>query len=165
MDYKYISQLLERYWQASTSLEEEDILRAFFSQADVPEELRQYRSLFVYEQEEPRQHRLGADFDARFASLLGDEAPVKARRVTLKARLAPLFRAAAIVAIILTLGNAAQFSFHNPAADGPATATHQGGSHGGASVAALVDSTTIDTLQKSSSVETPLPPEGATILK
>ncbi|MBQ4446467.1 MAG: pyruvate ferredoxin oxidoreductase, partial [Prevotella sp.] len=32
MDYKYIEQLLERYWQGMTTLEEERILRAFFSQ-------------------------------------------------------------------------------------------------------------------------------------
>lgn len=36
MDYKYINQLLERYWRCETSLEEEDILRSFFSQKDVP---------------------------------------------------------------------------------------------------------------------------------
>ena len=49
MDYKYIEQLLERYWAAETSLEEEDILRAFFSQKEIPAELEQYRTLFVYE--------------------------------------------------------------------------------------------------------------------
>ena len=31
MDYKYINQLLDRYWKCETSLEEEEILRAFFS--------------------------------------------------------------------------------------------------------------------------------------
>ena len=31
MDYKYIEQLLERYWQCETTLQEENILRAFFS--------------------------------------------------------------------------------------------------------------------------------------
>ena len=48
MDYKYITQLLERYWKAETTLEEENILRAFFSQTSVPEELRQYRCLFLH---------------------------------------------------------------------------------------------------------------------
>ena len=38
MDYKYIEQLLERYFNAETSLEEESILRTFFSQTDVPDE-------------------------------------------------------------------------------------------------------------------------------
>ena len=32
MDYKYIEQLLERYWKCETTLEEEEILRMFFSQ-------------------------------------------------------------------------------------------------------------------------------------
>ena len=36
MDYKYIEQLLERYWEGETTLQEEAILRAFFSQEDVP---------------------------------------------------------------------------------------------------------------------------------
>ena len=36
MDYKYISQLLERYWNAETTLQEEEILKAFFQQDNVP---------------------------------------------------------------------------------------------------------------------------------
>ena len=36
MDYKYIEQLLENYWNCETSTEEEQILRSFFSQKDVP---------------------------------------------------------------------------------------------------------------------------------
>lgn len=104
MDYKYIEQLLERYWEAETSLQEETILRTFFSQPDIPENLRKYQSLFVCEQQ--REEVLGEDFDARILDQIGD-APL-AKTVTLKSRLMPLFKAAAIVAIILTLGNAAQ---------------------------------------------------------
>ena len=48
MDYKYINQLLERYWRCETSLEEEDILRAFFSLDEVPAELLRYKPLFRY---------------------------------------------------------------------------------------------------------------------
>ena len=50
MDYKYIEQLLERYFKCETSLEEERILRTFFSQKDVPVTLLPYRDLFMYEQ-------------------------------------------------------------------------------------------------------------------
>jgi hypothetical protein len=104
MDYKYIEQLLERYWQCETTLQEEAILRTFFSQEDVPTELQQYKALFTCElqKEEP----LGDDFDMRILEKIG-ESP-KAKVVTLKDHLMPLFRAAAIVAIVLTLGNAAQ---------------------------------------------------------
>ena len=104
MDYKYIEQLIERYWACETTLQEEAILRAFFSQPDVPEVLRKYQALFSCElqKEEP----LGDDFDARMLEQIGLTS--KAKTVTLKSRLMPLFRAAAIVAIVLTLGNAAQ---------------------------------------------------------
>ena len=105
MDYKYIEQLLERYWQCETTLQEEAILRTFFSQDDVPAELEQYKALFATQQHE---EILGDDFDARILAMVGQEAEPKAKVVTLTSRLMPLFRAAAVVAIILTLGNAAQ---------------------------------------------------------
>ena len=105
MDYKYIEQLLERYWQCETTLQEESILRTFFSQDDVPAELQQYKTLFAIQQEKPE---LSDDFDARILEMIGDEEKPKAKLVSLTTRLMPLFRAAAVVAIILTLGNAAQ---------------------------------------------------------
>ena len=64
MDFKYIEQLLERYWQCETSLEEEAQLRAFFNGSDVPEHLMRYKDLFVYQQLQ-QEVGLGADFDAR----------------------------------------------------------------------------------------------------
>lgn len=104
MDYKYIEQLMERYWEGETTLQEESILRTFFSQADIPEHLRMFQPLFICEQQ--KEEPLGEDFDARILEQIG-EAPL-AKTVSLKARLMPLFKAAAIVAIVLTLGNAAQ---------------------------------------------------------
>ena len=106
MDYKYIEQLLERYFQCETTLKEEEILRSFFTQEDVPVWLMKYQTLFSYEaqQEEP----LGDKFDEKRRSLIEQGEPVKAQVITLTQRLKPLFKAAAIVAIVLTLGNAAQ---------------------------------------------------------
>ncbi len=117
MDYKYIEQLLERYWQCDTSLEEEEILRAFFSQADVPAELRQYRSLFAYTHDE-RQAKapLGSDFDERMMTLIGEQTPVKARRITLAERMKPLLKAAASVAIIVTISTLMQYPFSDDGA-------------------------------------------------
>jgi len=114
MDYKYIEQLLERYWQGETTLQEEAILRAFFSQEDVPANLLKYKSLFDCGLQE---ETLGDDFDARILSMTNEAEP-KAKIVTLASRLKPLFKAAAIVAILLTIGNAAQapwnYGWDNP---------------------------------------------------
>lgn len=109
MDYKYIEQLLEQYWQCETSLEEELELRSFFSNEEVPAHLLQYKDLFVY-QKVQREVGLSADFDARILAQV--EAPVvKARRLTMVARFMPLFKAAAVVAVMLSLGNVAQHTF------------------------------------------------------
>ena len=116
MDYKYIEQLLERYWACETTLQEESILRSFFSQEDIPAELCQYKALFDYEQQ--KDEVLGDDFDNRILEMIGEEEKPKAKVVTLTSRLMPLFKAAAIVAIILTLVNAAQapwnYGWDNP---------------------------------------------------
>lgn len=115
MDYKYINQLLERYWNGETSLEEEQILRSFFSQICVPEELAKYRPLFNYEQTETKTDRLGDDFDERIMSMIDEpqEIKVKAQPIRISQRFAPLFKAAAMVAIVLTLTQAAKFSFQS----------------------------------------------------
>lgn len=114
MDYKYIEQLLERYFQCETSLEEERILRTFFSQKDVPVAFLPYRDIFCYEQQEKEELRLGDDFDQRILSMIDEtEEPVrvKARVITMQHRLRPLYRAAAVVGIILSLGLAAQMPY------------------------------------------------------
>lgn len=125
MDYKYIEQLLERYWQCETSIEEERILQAFFSQKDIPAGLQKYRDLFAYREEAMSTEVLGNDFDTRILSMIedgndadlcndtGKNPTVKARVITMRHRLMPLFKAAAMVAIIITLGNAAQLSFND----------------------------------------------------
>ena len=50
MDYKYIEQLLERYWNCETSLEEEQILRSFFHQKEIPAHLLRYKAMFAYQE-------------------------------------------------------------------------------------------------------------------
>lgn len=121
MDNKHIEQgealaeqqvraLLERYFNAETSLEEESMLRDYFSREDVPADLLPWRELFCQETE----CVLGDDFDARILEAIVDEAPVvKAREITLTRRLMPLFKAAAAIAIILTIGGALQAPFDN----------------------------------------------------
>lgn len=109
MDYKYIEQLIERYFQAETTLQEEQILRTFFAQAEeeLPSGLAVYAPLFASLAEKDT---LGDDFDKRMLQMTGNESPstvtVKARTIRLTDRLRPLFKAAAVVAILLTLGQA-----------------------------------------------------------
>ncbi len=159
MDYKYIEQLLERYWECSTTLEEEAILRAFFSQDDVPESLSAYRDLFVYEQKESAGNRLGDDFDkkilakingkknvdARASESSQDPAKVKARRMSLTLRLRPLYKAVAVVAVLLTIGNAIQMAVDSNRAKPEFVKTN--GLAGGEQVA-QTDTITADTVKQ-----------------
>lgn len=96
MDYKDIEQLLERYWQCETSVEEEATLRDFFAKEEVPAHLLRYKNLFVYQQVQ-QEVGLGEDFDTR---ILAEVEPtvVKAKRLTLTGRFIPLFKAAAVIA-------------------------------------------------------------------
>ena len=114
MDYRYIRQLLERYWKCETTLEEEKILRTFFGQKDVPADLLPYRDLFAYEAEEVKADVLGDDFDEKMLAIVEEPQQVKARVITMPQRLKPLFKAAAVVAIVITLSNAIQMSFDTP---------------------------------------------------
>lgn len=122
MDYKYIEQLLERYWAAETTVAEERVLRAFFSQNDVPAQLARYKDLFDYQGLAAAAEAPGEDFDRRLLELAGQTAgagkeqrrTVRAHRLTLAHRLRPLYHAAASVAIVMLLGTAAQHAFDRP---------------------------------------------------
>ena len=117
MDYKYIDQLLERYWDGLTTLEEEHILRIFFSQKEIPGHLMKYKSLFEYEKDQ-KELGLGHDFDDRILQQVQAcpqdkmNTTVLAQRLTLSYRLRPLYRAAAIVAVFLLVGGAVQYTFN-----------------------------------------------------
>lgn len=115
MDYKYIEQLMERYWSAETTLEEESILRSFFRQDNIPAEMQHLRALFT---DEASNQQLGDDFDARMLAMIGQQEQeahltVKAREISLTQRFMPLFKAAAVIAIILTIGGALQAPWDN----------------------------------------------------
>lgn len=122
MDYKYIEQLLERYWECQTTLEEEAILRTFFRQEDVPASLLPYRQLFIEEDKMAEEH-VSEDFQEKMLRMVGEEPSLfkarleggfcKARRITFMRRLRPFYRAAGLIAILLTIGNAAHQSFSN----------------------------------------------------
>ena len=123
MNYQYIEQLLERYWQCETTTEEEQILRTFFNQKDVPAALLPYKDLFTYEQTSVAEETLGDEFDERMMQLIGEKKAVKAHTIRLTERLKPLFKAVAVVAVILTLGNAVTVALRHTDQTAKQTAT------------------------------------------
>ena len=64
MDFKNREQLLEKYWNCETSLEEEQQLRDFFKGNAIPEALNETAPLFRFFEEE-RKKSLGDSFDQR----------------------------------------------------------------------------------------------------
>ena len=113
MNYQYIEQLLERYWDCQTTLEEEQILRSFFKQEDVPAHLMPYAPFFALETVE-KSEKLGEDFDKRILAMTEEgNKTVVAKQVKFSTRLAPFFKAAAVVAVILTIANVAERALQN----------------------------------------------------
>lgn len=130
MDYKYIECLVERYFRCDTTLEEERILRDFFRQQEVPEQLAQYQPLFSTMESES-EAGVSDSFDQRLALRLqsiqqtdnatrnADSAMQtsdadaaahsrsKGRRlrfVRFNRSLTPFYKAVASVALIITVG-------------------------------------------------------------
>lgn len=116
MDYKYIEQLIDRYFEGTTTIAEERILKTFFSQEEVPEHLAVYADVFAYEQSQANANELDDTFDERILRRLNDEgdAPVvhvKVKKMYLSDRLRPLWRAAAAVAIVVLIGGSLQRAY------------------------------------------------------
>jgi hypothetical protein len=133
----------------------------------VPEELAKFRPLFNYEQTEPKTNCLGNDFDERIMSMIDEPQHVEAKRVRISQRFAPLFKAAAMVAIVLTLSQAAQLSFQSGNSTEGVPASYTQHPTSGASVA-LNDSLRRDSLKNGNIGATVVPQmsqNGPTIIK
>jgi len=114
MDYKYIEQLIERYFKCETTVEEEHILREFYAQSEVPAHLQKWQPLFKA-QHDLSATRLSDDFDQRILAMTEQAAAsepvekhVQARTITMAQRLVPLYKAAAIVAFAIVIGTAVE---------------------------------------------------------
>lgn len=64
MEYRRIHQLLDKYWECATSVEEERELRQFFTAGTIPPELLPYKAWFISHEAESLSP-LGHDFDSR----------------------------------------------------------------------------------------------------
>ena len=63
MDSKQIEQLLEKYWNTETSLEEEQQLRDFFRSENIPEPLKETAELFRYFDQQKKVQLSESSFD------------------------------------------------------------------------------------------------------
>jgi hypothetical protein len=71
MDSKHIESLLEKYWNAETSLEEEKVLHDFFRGNEVPAHLKETASLFTYFNEEKNKSIADPSFDKAVTKQIG----------------------------------------------------------------------------------------------
>jgi hypothetical protein len=48
MDYNKVKELLDKYWEGETTLEEEQVLKNYFNSTNVAADFEQFKPLFVY---------------------------------------------------------------------------------------------------------------------
>jgi hypothetical protein len=65
MDSNRINELLKKYWNCETSLEEEAELREHFKTSDIPEDLKETASLFQYFEESKKKSITDISFEGR----------------------------------------------------------------------------------------------------
>jgi hypothetical protein len=118
MDHETIRTLLDKYWLAETTVEEEKALAAYFRGPDIDPRLEPFRHLFAYFEEEAK-ITTGEDFESRILErLLREE---RATAVPPRRWLNTSYAAAA--AVILAIGAYLMYSPapYSPSVSGPAT--------------------------------------------
>jgi hypothetical protein len=90
MDSKKIDELLKRYWNAESSLEEENELRQYFKSKQIPDHLKEAAALFLYFDSNKKKTISDVSFDAEVMN------PGKVRSLVINA-----MRIAAGVAVLV----------------------------------------------------------------
>jgi len=141
MDHETIKKLLDRYWLAETSVEEEKALAAYFRGPDIDPRLEPFRDLFAYFEEEA-QVTPGKDFESRIldrilreeAAVGGDQSPHTSQALLRSAASSRVFSPvrplrrwlntsyAAAAAVILAIGVYLMYQ-PAPSVPGPGAAT------------------------------------------
>lgn len=97
MDSKQLEELLQKYWNCETSLEEEQQLREHFRSEEIPEQLKDTASLFNYF-EAQKQRAVDMHFEGSVITQLGKQPEKRGKMVQL---LNNSMRIAAGVAVLL----------------------------------------------------------------
>lgn len=86
-----------------------------FRQKEVPAHLLRYKQLFAYQDVE-KEKGLGDDFDTRILTRI-ERPVVKAQRLTMRTRFMPLFKAAAMIAVLFLMGTMMQHTMEGGDSD------------------------------------------------
>lgn len=101
MELNQIKQLLEKYYEGTTSLEEEQLLKNFFRYGSVPAELEADRELFVYTSVESTTQLMNSQLDKKLSDWI-DKQETKKRKIDITSWGYRIAGVAAMIAIIVT---------------------------------------------------------------
>ena len=104
MDYKKINNILDKYWEGETSLQEEETLHEYFNSGEVADELKDVQPLFVYLQEEQATQLENPKFEEELLVQLEETIvrPIQPIQQNRRRRIISLVsRAAAIVLLVI----------------------------------------------------------------
>lgn len=96
MELSQVKQLLEKYYEGATSLEEEQLLKDFFRYRPVPAELKTDKELFLYTSSEAGTRLMNSRLEETLSNWI-DHQDMKAKR---KLKVLWVYRAAGVAAII-----------------------------------------------------------------
>ncbi|WKN40957.1 hypothetical protein [Tunicatimonas pelagia] len=96
MELTTIRELVEKYWNGETSLEEEAQLQRYFQEEEAPADLKKEAALFRYYQANTQSHTLNEQFDEQLTQRIERE-QTKQRWLTYQ----PLLRIAAAVVLVI----------------------------------------------------------------
>jgi hypothetical protein len=101
MDSKKIEELLNKYWNCETSLEEEKQLREYFSGSAIPEQWKDTANLFRYFGENKKKELNDVSFEATVVSKI--KTPGKGKMATLMFNAMKIAAGIAVLAIAIWL--------------------------------------------------------------
>jgi hypothetical protein len=109
MDYNNIKQILEKYWEGETSLQEENLLHEYFNSDEVVEELKDIQPMFQYFRMEQTTRIENPNFDEQVLSQL-DSTIVKPLR-PMRSHRNRILKLVASVAAIFLIAFSGYFAF------------------------------------------------------
>ena len=100
MDYNNIKQILDKYWEGETSLQEENLLQEYFNSEKVVEELKDVQPLFQYFKVEQTTRIENPNFDEALLAQLETTVIKPMRSVSRRRRIIRLVSSAAAILLI-----------------------------------------------------------------